>query len=86
MTVGDVTAEAVAARLTARLARELRIPAESIEPEADLFSYGLDSLTAITLLGEIEDWLGMELDPAMIWDHPSIGALSSHIAGLAART
>ncbi len=48
-------------------------------PLADL---GLDSVYALALCGEIEDHLGLRLEPTIVWDHPSIDALTAYLTAL----
>ncbi|TWU56509.1 putative fatty-acid--CoA ligase fadD21 [Rubripirellula tenax] len=42
--------------------------------------YGLDSMTAVEMSGEIEDWSGVELTPMVAWNHPTVSGLSDFIA------
>jgi acyl carrier protein len=56
-----------------------------IEPgEVDLqeaFSYyGLDSVAAIGLSAELEDWLGCRLSPTLTFDYPTLENLSGYLA------
>lgn len=41
--------------------------------------YGLDSMTAIELSGEIEDWSGVQLTPVVAWNYPTIAKLSGYM-------
>ncbi len=45
-----------------------------------LADFGLDSLAAVELSGELEDWLGLELSPVVAWNHPTPAKLSSYLA------
>lgn len=51
-----------------------------IDTERPFDSYGLDSLTAIRLIGDLEDGWGVELTPMVAWEHPTIAALGGLIA------
>jgi acyl-CoA synthetase (AMP-forming)/AMP-acid ligase II/alkylation response protein AidB-like acyl-CoA dehydrogenase/acyl carrier protein len=52
---------------------------------ADMFSeFGMDSVRAMMLISALEDWLGVDLPPTLIWDYPSVGAAARHLADLAA--
>ncbi len=42
--------------------------------------YGLDSLTAVELSGELEDWSGVELTPTNAWEHPTIATMAAMVA------
>lgn len=62
-----------------RLAQELEQEDGSIDPTARFASYGLDSMSALVLTGELEDWLGMELPSTLVWDHPTPRDLAAHL-------
>lgn len=65
------------------VAAELSLHPDEIDPAQTLLNYGFDSVQAMTLVGDIESRLGMRLPPTLVWDHPSIHALVSHLATLA---
>ena len=45
------------------------------------FSYfGLSSVVAISLSGELEQWLNRKLSPTLTWDYPTIELLAAHLA------
>jgi acyl carrier protein len=50
-----------------------------VDIEKPFADYGLDSMAAIELSGEIEDWFGVELTPVVAWDHPTVSRLSAFI-------
>lgn len=41
--------------------------------------YGLDSMTAVEMSGEIEDWSGTALTPIVAWNYPTVSQLSQYI-------
>ena len=51
------------------------IPSELIDQDEELSLY-LSSIEAMTMMGELEDWLGCRLDPTSIYHHPTIRQLS----------
>ncbi len=53
---------------------------EDIDLTVPFESFGLDSVAAVGLTGELEDWLGCEVDPTAVYDYPTIEALSNHFA------
>lgn len=65
--------------LVSYLAEQLLIEANEINITIPFDRYGLDSATAIGLTGDLEDWLAVELDPTLIYDYPSVEALSQHL-------
>ena len=53
---------------------------EKIDLDMPFADYGLDSLTAVELSGETEDWSGVELTPIVAWNHPTVARMSSYIS------
>lgn len=62
------------------LAEILQKPAQEIDTAAPFESFGLDSVTAIGMTGHLEEWLGISIDPMVVYDYPTIEALSGHLA------
>jgi len=73
------TVKEIQAWLIVYLAELLEIEPTQIDTKVSFQKYGLDSSAAIGMIGELEDWLGCELNPAIIYDHPTIEALSLYI-------
>ena len=61
------------------LARTLDLP-DTIDPEMTFARLGLDSANSVFLIVELEDWLGLELTPDLLFEHPTIGELARHLA------
>ncbi|MEM6688725.1 MAG: AMP-binding protein [Planctomycetota bacterium] len=57
------------------------VSSKEIAPEHDFNHYGLDSMTAMELAGEIEDWTGVEVTPMTAMEYSSIDKLSEYVAG-----
>lgn len=64
--------------LISTLSKELDLN-EEIDIYEPLAHYGLSSLTAVGLAGDLEDWLDIKLPATLAWDYPSIEALSKFI-------
>jgi acyl carrier protein len=58
------------------IARELGLPSEEIETGKSLLDYSLSSVTAMMLVGDLEEWLGLTLPPTLVWDYPSIADIA----------
>ena len=74
------TAEAIQTWLVSHLVEENGIAAEELDVQAPFDSYGLDSMIMVTLTGELEDWLGWQLSPNLLYEYTSIETLSQHLA------
>jgi acyl carrier protein len=81
-----MTPEQLEAWLTEQLASRLKVPPGEIDPVRRLEEYGLDSLEAVSLTGEIEVLLGRPVDPTILWDHPSVRAVALHLTAPRDRT
>ncbi|MEZ0029441.1 acyl carrier protein [Kitasatospora sp. MAP12-15] len=75
-----VTAEDAQAWLIDKLATRLSIDPEQVNVEQYFDEFDLDSTEALILAGELENWLGFELEATALWYHPTIAALAEHIA------
>ncbi|MDL4774212.1 MULTISPECIES: acyl carrier protein [Thermomonosporaceae] len=65
--------------LRERVAHYARREPADIDPSVSLTNYGLDSVYALSLCGDLEDHLGVVLEPTVVWDHPTIEALIAHV-------
>lgn len=65
-----------------RLQRLHRGPGSEISPECSFSALGVDSLQAITLIGELEFSLGRQLQPEIMFDCPTPRALAQYLVGL----
>jgi acyl carrier protein len=66
--------------MVVRLAEELKLNPLEMDPTLPFASYGLDSIVAFALTGELADLLGRELPTTLFWDFPTIQALAFHLA------
>ncbi|MDJ0846476.1 acyl carrier protein [Crocosphaera sp.] len=58
--------------LIKQLAEQLRLDPASIKITEPFTRYGLDSIDAVTLVGDLEDWLDLDLPDTLFWDHPTV--------------
>ena len=65
---------------TAFVAKILHVPRERIDPNVDVDRLGLDSSTAIALIMSLEEHLGIELMPELLFEYPTLGGLSKLLA------
>ncbi|WP_205522695.1 non-ribosomal peptide synthetase/type I polyketide synthase [Myxococcus eversor] len=78
------TFEQLVAWLVAAVAEEAGVPPSEVKRDEPFVTYGLTSKEAVFLTGELADWLGQDVSPTALWEHPTIDALSRHLAGLLA--
>ncbi|MBI5094513.1 MAG: KR domain-containing protein [Candidatus Hydrogenedentes bacterium] len=75
----------IRAWLTRRLAEELGISPGDIAPGEPFESFGLASRDAVTLSGDLEDWLQRKLSPTLLWEYPTIIALADYLGKASAQ-
>jgi myxalamid-type polyketide synthase MxaE and MxaD len=73
---------ALEAHLRAQVAAVLRCDPERIAVSTPLQQAGLDSLTAMEFRNRLEVSLGLRLNVTLIWRHPTIADLASHVASV----
>lgn len=56
-----------------------------IDVSRNILSYGIDSLEGVALIGDLEDELGVELPPKLVFDNPTLTELAQRVARHAAR-
>jgi len=62
------------------LAAKLHQAPESLVMDQSFQRLGLDSLSLLEMITELEEFAGQPLDSAVLFDHPSIAQLSAHMA------
>ena len=77
----STNAEAIQAWLASKLSERLGIESHEIDIREPFASYGLGSTEAVSLAGELAEWLGRRLSPALVYEYPTIEALARHLAG-----
>lgn len=73
-------APAIRSWMITRLAELTGIPAAAVDTRQPFTSYGLGSLEAVEISGELSERLGRELSPTMLYDYPNIEELARHLA------
>ena len=69
--------------IRAALARALGLTAAQIDDDRDFDAYGLPSLEAVMLTGDLEDLLGRPVDAEAAFEHASVTRLARHLAAIA---
>ena len=75
-----VDAMAIEQFLVAAVARALKLRESSIDPTRSLLYYGVDSVTTVMLSADLEDWLGMSVNPEIVYSLPVIRHLAADLA------
>lgn len=80
LTVNPPSASEIQTWMAAYVADLLSIQSDEVEITLPFDRYGLDSSAAVGMTGDLEDWLGLELDPTLLYDYPTITTLAEHLA------
>jgi phthiocerol/phenolphthiocerol synthesis type-I polyketide synthase A len=62
------------------LARELQIPEAEFELDRPFAELGLNSVMAMSVRRETEQFVGFELSVTMLWNHPTVASLAAKLA------
>lgn len=65
--------------LVNQIAKQLGINPQTIKVTEPLTRYGLDSIDSVTIVGDMEDWLGAELPSTLLWDYPTIDKAAKYL-------
>lgn len=74
------TREEIKFWLVSYLANLLEIKADEVDTTIPFDRYGLDSVVAVGLTGDLEDWMGCAIDPTILYDYPTIDSLVNYLS------
>lgn len=74
------TEEAIRRWLIANIASVVNMDPAQIDIQQTFDNYGLDSLQAVSLSGDLENWLNREISPTVVWDYPTVEQLARHLS------
>ena len=72
--------QTIQAWLVSYLAELLETDSDEIDATAPFDRYGLDSAATMSMTADLEEWLGLELEPMLFYDYPTIERLSQYLA------
>jgi acyl carrier protein len=78
--MSSMKAHEIQAWLTDYISKLMQIPPEEALLDREFTSFGIDSAAAVGLSVDLGDWLGIEIDPTLVYDHPTIESVSAYIA------
>lgn len=65
--------------ITQLLSKELKIAEDLVQRNMPMTQYGLDSIAALTIAGELEDKFDIVLPSTLLWDCPTVDALAVYL-------
>jgi acyl carrier protein len=72
--------EEIQAWLVSQVAGLLYVNPAEIDMQASFNSYGLSSRDAVMLSGDLEEWLDRRLSPTLVYEYPTISALTNFLS------
>lgn len=74
------SAENIQTFLVSNLAELLKVETDEIDIQENLENYGLSSAQAMMIVSRLEDLLGFQPSPVLLWHYPNIESLSQRLA------
>lgn len=74
-----ISVESIQAWLISYIAQLMDISTQEVDIQLSFENYGLDSSAAVSLIGDLENWLNIDLSPEIIFDYPNIKTLSEYL-------
>ncbi len=62
-----------------KVAEYLKKPAGEIDMATPLSEYGIDSVSAVSLCADLEDLIGIDVEPTLAWDYPTIEKMAEFL-------
>ena len=81
-----VTPERTRDFLVQALAKLLKAKPSDIDTQIAFDRYGLDSAGAVELTGLLSQWCGMDLEPTLLYDYPTIDHVTAFVSERATAT
>lgn len=78
--VKEISAPQIQDWIVAYVSDLLEIDPEEVDVTIPFDRYGLDSSAAVGMTGDLEDWLGKEVEPILLYDYPTIETLARHLS------
>jgi acyl carrier protein len=75
-----VAGESIEAIVVETICSFLKLPVERFGPESEFVEFGLDSIKALHVAERLQKRLGVQVDPAMFYEFPRIGAFAQAVA------
>jgi acyl carrier protein len=62
------------------IGKTLGLAPANISADAEFEALGFDSSAAVALVGEAEIWLSLDLEPAVLFEYPTISAFAKYLS------
>lgn len=79
-TLKQRSAPEIEAWLTDAIGRACAIRPDEIDRDMLFPEFGLSSIAAVEIVGDLEDWIRGRLPETLLWDYPTIAGLARYLA------
>jgi acyl carrier protein len=73
------SSEAISEWLIEKIAEALAVAPEIIDINRPFAEYGLDSLAAVGVTGELEEWMNILIPATLLWDYPTVNEIAQFL-------
>ncbi len=80
--MNELAVAAVQTQVLQLLAPAVKLAPDQIDPRKPFVDMGLDSLDLVTLSGDLEEALGMVLDPIIAYEYNTVESLALYLSGI----
>lgn len=70
----------IQAWLISKISAVVEVKPQQIDIRRPFEQYGMDSMQAMHISSDVEDWLGRQVSPTAVWDYPTIELLARYLA------
>jgi acyl carrier protein len=84
MSAPRVTKDEIQTWLQSYISKLLDTGTEEVGVHMELDRFGLNSAGVVSMIGELEEWLKVELSPSLLFEHTTIDAVAAHLHSLMA--
>ncbi len=72
--------------MLSRISEYTQVKLEDLDSSSSFDRFGLDSLNAVTMSGDLEILLGLSLEPTLLWKYPTVDQLSEYLTSEVVKT
>jgi acyl carrier protein len=77
---GQLTKDELTDWIAGWISRELKVDRCRIAFDQTFVHFGMDSVQAMMMVGDLEERLARRLSPTLAWDFPTVDAMADHLA------
>lgn len=84
MSAPRITKDEIQTWLQSYISKLLDVEPAKVDVHMELDRFGLNSAGVVSMIGELEEWLKVDLSPSLLFEHTTIDAVAAHLQSLMA--